>query len=168
MTQGEVILLRLLSRRGYYGYELDKLIEDNQMRRWADIGFSSIYNLLLRLEKKELVTSRYEKVHGSPRRKIYEITEAGRKALLEEVRRLLKKPADIHDDFTVGMVVSDVLGEEEFDACLREYRDFLMKKREFYKNEMPESVKEKPRVKLAFERVRRLLEAEIKWLGDRG
>lgn len=166
MTQGEVILLRLLHRRGYYGYELDKIIEENQMRRWADIGFSSIYNLLGGLEKKELVTSRYEKVHGSPRRKVYEITTLGRQELRKEVRRMLEKPAEIHDDFTVGVVVSDVLNDEEFNRSLAEYRKFLAAKRNFYEEEMPEPAKTKPRVRLAFERTRHLLEAEIRWIDE--
>lgn len=166
MTQGEVIILRLLDRRSYYGYELDKIIEDNQMRRWADIGFSSIYNLLGRLEKKELVTSRFEKVHGSPKRKVYEITETGRNQLREVVRRMLETPEEVHDDFTVGLVVSDVLDEEDFRRSLDEYRKFLTAKRELYDKSLPESARKKPRVVLAFERLRHVLDAEIRWIDE--
>lgn len=166
MTQGEVIILRLLDKRSYYGYELDKIIEENQMRRWADIGFSSIYNLLGRLEKKELVTSRFEKVHGSPKRKVYEITDAGRSELITEVHHMLETPADVHDDVTVGIVVSDVLGEEDFRRSLREYREYLASKREAFEKSVPEQVKQKPRVALAFERIRILLDAEIRWIEE--
>ena len=166
MTQGEIIILRLLDTRSYYGYELDKIIEENSMRRWADIRFSSIYNLLGRLEKKGLVTARFEKVHGSPKRKVYEITETGRKALRKEVRRMLESPADIHDDFTVGVVVSDVLDEEDFRLALRGYRSHLDARKQFYETSMPDPVKQKPRVRLAFERLRRLLEAEIRWIDE--
>ena len=166
MTQGEIIILRLLDRRGYYGYELDKIIEENHMRRWADIGFSSIYNLLGRLEKKGMVTARFEKVHGSPKRKVYEITETGRTELRKEVRLMLEQPAEVHDDFTVGVVVSDVLEDEAFRLALREYRSHLESKKEFYETSMPETVRQKPRVLLAFERLRTLLDAEIRWIDE--
>jgi DNA-binding PadR family transcriptional regulator len=166
MTQGEVILLRLLNRRSYYGYELDKIIEANQIRRWADIGFSSIYNLLGSLEKKTLVTSRYEKVHGSPRRKVYEITELGRRELKAEVRRMLEQPKEIHDDFTVGIVTSDILDNEEFRHSLEEYRKVLVAKKGFYEQELPESTTAKPRVVLALDRIKKLLEAEIRWIDE--
>jgi DNA-binding PadR family transcriptional regulator len=166
MTQGEIIILRLLDRRSYYGYELDKIIEENHMRRWADIGFSSIYNLLGRLEKKGFVTARFEKVHGSPKRKVYEITETGRAALRKEVTRMLEQPADVHDDFTVGVVVSDVLADEDFRRALRGYRNHLEARKEFIETSMPDPVKQKPRVLLAFERLRRMLDAEIRWIDE--
>ena len=164
MTQGEVILLRLLNTKSYYGYELDKIIEANQMRRWADLGFSSIYNILGGLEKKELVTSRFEKVHGSPRRKVYEITELGRQKLRKEVRRMIERPAEIHDDFTVGVVASDILSNKDFHYSIAEYRQYLADKLKRFEKEMPDAVRSKERVSLAFSRSRYLIEAEIRWI----
>lgn len=46
MTQGETVILGLLNTRNYYGYELEKVIDQNYVRYWTDIGFSSIYNIL--------------------------------------------------------------------------------------------------------------------------
>lgn len=168
MTHGETILLRLLSRSDYYGYQLDKIIEDHHMRQWAGIGFSSIYNLLNKLEKKGLVTSHFEKEHGSPRRKVYSITLEGRGELKKEVIRMLKKPAETHDDFTVGVVVSDVLGEAEFAKSMAAHRKYLEQKLQALETRMPETVRQKERVMLAFDRVKHLLEAEIRWIDSLG
>jgi len=164
MTHGEIILLRLLNRSDYYGYQLDRIIEDHHMRQWAGIGFSSIYNLLNKLEKKGLVVSHFEKEHGSPRRKVYSITGEGQGELKKEVKKMLKEPAEIHDDFTVGMVVSDVLSDDEFTRSMADYREHLMKKIQILERKMPESVRQKERVMLAFDRVKHLLDAEIRWI----
>lgn len=164
MTHGEVILLRLLNRSDYYGYQLDRIIEENSIRRWADIGFSSIYNILNKMEKKGYVGSRFEKEYGSPRRKVYFITEEGRIELSGEVKRMLREPAELHDDFTVGIVVSDVLNEDDFARCLADYRKHLSSRLEFLEKKLPRAVREKEHVMLAFDRVRHLTEAEIRWI----
>ncbi len=164
MTHGEVILLRLLNRSDYYGYQLDRLIEENSMRRWADIGFSSIYNILNKMEKKGYVGSRFEKEYGSPRRKVYFITEEGRRELSGEVRRMIREPAETHDDFTVGIVISDVLSEDDFADCLADYRKLLVNRLDFLEKKLPRVVREKEHVMLAFDRVKHLTEAEIRWI----
>lgn len=167
MTHGEVIILRLLMRRDYYCYQLDKIIEENSIRKWADIGFSSIYSIMNKLEKKNFVLSRYEKEFGSPKRKVYGITPEGRRELKKEVARMLERPATMHDDFTVGLVASDILSEEEVQRCLNTYHDHLKKIAESYRTGIPKSAREKMGVMLAFDRLKNLLEAEISWLSER-
>jgi DNA-binding PadR family transcriptional regulator len=164
MTHGETILLRLLARRDMHGYELDHIIEENRMRQWADIGFSSIYNILNKLERKGLVESYYVKGAGAPRRKVYRITSNGRRALREAVLKMLAQPAQVHDDFAVGLVTSDVLSDEEFRSCLKAYRVRLIERKHLFEHEIPERSREKERVALAIERVGYLLDAEIRWL----
>jgi len=51
MTQIEVILLSLLCDKNYYGYEFETVIEQRNMRGRTNVGFSSIYNFLNKLEK---------------------------------------------------------------------------------------------------------------------
>ncbi len=164
MTHGETIILRLLQTRNYYGYQLDSIIEENRMREWADIGFSSIYSILTKLEKKGFVSSHFEKVHGSPRRKVYEITASGGKALLKEVKRLLRQPKTRKDDFTVGIVASDVLTDREFEDAIAEYKAYLLQQGEKLEARLPEAAQKKERVALAIQRMKHLVDAEINWV----
>ncbi len=164
MTHSEVIILRLLVSRDLYGYQLDQLIEENRMRNWADIGFSSIYNVLNKLESKSLVSSYYVKEQGSPKRKVYHISENGHKTLREEVKRMMASPSDHRDDFGVGLVTSDVLSDEEFRACLMQYKTHLQTKLHVLQKEIPQRTRQKQRVSMALERFSRLLEAEMQWL----
>jgi DNA-binding PadR family transcriptional regulator len=166
VTHGEIIILRLLAGKDMYGYELDRIIEENYMRQWADIGFSSIYNILNKLERKALVGSYYVKESGSPRRKVYRISDEGRSALHGEVKRMLAEPGEWHDDFAVALVTSDVLGDEEFRQALSGYREQLVRKLELYRTAVPERSRRKERVAMALERFTRLVESEIEWLDE--
>ena len=166
MTHGEIIILRLLKTRSYYGYQLDTIIEENRMREWADIGFSSIYSMLNKLEKKGYVQSHFEKVHGSPKRKVYEPTEKGLEELRNDVIRMLKTPQERHDDFTVAMVVSDILSETDFEGCLREYKEHLVRQLSELEYRLPESARNKEQVALAIDRLNHLVKAELRWIKE--
>ncbi len=85
----EAAILGLLYEEPQYGYQLEKIIEGWGMRNWTQIGFSSIYYVLKKLEKKELVESRLEKVEGKPSRKIYTITPSGKREMKEKVQDIL-------------------------------------------------------------------------------
>lgn len=165
MTQGETLILRLLYTKNYYGYELGKVIDQYHMRHWTELGFSSIYNILNKLAKKELIAYRYEKEYGAPKRKVYYILDKGREAVSEEIKRMLISPKKAYSDFSVGLILSDLLTDEEFQEALHGYKQHLLKKRTFYEQTIPESFrKRKKTVSLAYERTMALLEAELTWL----
>ena len=164
MTHGEVILLRLLVPRDYYAYELNRIIDENSMRRWADIGFSSIYHLLNKMEAKELVDSRLQKHPGAPERKVYSITEKGKEELHGEVKRMISAPRPVHDDVTVALVVSDILSDGEKKEALASYNLKLHEQLRVIEEDMPEPVQQKAWVMQAFDRVKQVTEAEIRWI----
>jgi DNA-binding PadR family transcriptional regulator len=165
MTQGETLILRLLHTKNYYGYELEKVIDQYHMRHWTELGFSSIYNILNKLAKKELIAYRYEKEYGAPRRKVYYILDKGREAVTEEIKRMLTSPKKVYPDFSVGLILSDLLTDDEFQETLRGYKQYLLKKRALYEQAVPESFRKRKRtVALAYERIMALLEAELSWI----
>ena len=84
----ETSILGLVCEGFSYGYELDKIIDERNMRHWTEIAFSSIYYVLKRLEKKGLITSGSERVSGRTR-KIYSVTLQGEATMNEKVRELI-------------------------------------------------------------------------------
>lgn len=77
----EFIVLLCLRNKEYYGYELIRAIEDLTS---LDIAEGTIYPLLNRLKKEDLVTAQWvEQDTGIPR-KYYRITEKG-KAILSDM-----------------------------------------------------------------------------------
>ena len=52
MTNAELAVLSLLVEQPRHGYEIERVIEERGMRDWTEIGFSSIYYVLGKLEKR--------------------------------------------------------------------------------------------------------------------
>ena len=76
----EMILLALLEDRARHGYELAKLIEA-QSGNQLQFHVASLYPMLYRLERKQLVEGKWVEKAGERRRRFYKLTPAGRKAL---------------------------------------------------------------------------------------
>jgi DNA-binding PadR family transcriptional regulator len=77
------LCLAILHESDATGYEIKKLSVEGKYRYFAEASFGSIYPTLARLEQDGLVTLREETQAGKPARKVYSISEAGRRALVE-------------------------------------------------------------------------------------
>jgi DNA-binding PadR family transcriptional regulator len=95
MTQNTALVLRVVAAGHRYGFDVMEA---------CDLPSGTVYPALRRMEKAGLLKSRWEdatEAHalGRPRRRIYELTSAGRELLpdaegkLSEVRRLLGQHA---------------------------------------------------------------------------
>ena len=76
----EMILLSLLEDRSRHGYELAKLIESQSDNR-LQLHVASLYPMLYRLERKQLVEGKWMEKAGERRKRYYRLTPAGRRAL---------------------------------------------------------------------------------------
>ena len=77
----ELLLLKLLSRREMYGYEIVKAIQ-TETREILSFGEGCIYPYLHYLEKEKMVLSRRKEVDGRSRN-YYQLTRSGAKRLEE-------------------------------------------------------------------------------------
>ncbi len=117
----ETAVLGLVCEKPRYGYELEKIIEEREMRNWTEIGFSSIYYVLKRLEKYGYIKSKFEGVPGKPARKVYSITNKGNKVMLETVKDFLSTTVKPHIPFELGMAYMKFLPPQDVLACLNSY-----------------------------------------------
>ena len=81
----EMIVLSLLEGRARHGYELAKSIESQSDNR-LQFHVASLYPLLYRLERKQLVEGKWVEKTGERRRRYYKLTPAGRRALVAHRR----------------------------------------------------------------------------------
>lgn len=77
----EIVVLSMLRRREYYGYEL---VTD--ISRYIEMSEGTIYPLLNRFKKDGLVETYLAESHNGPPRKYYRITPAGQEEFQESVR----------------------------------------------------------------------------------
>ncbi len=76
----EGCILKIIGQETTYGYEImEKLIHYG----FADVREGTIYPLLVRLEKKNLIASEYRTSPLGPSRKYYRLTESGTETAAE-------------------------------------------------------------------------------------
>ena len=81
----ELVVLKILSRRAMYGYELVQAIREESAGAFA-FGEGCIYPLLHKLEERGQLASRRVRV-GSRSRVVYRVTETGQKQLARTTAR---------------------------------------------------------------------------------
>ncbi|WP_312159632.1 PadR family transcriptional regulator [Oscillibacter sp.] len=75
----EGCILKVISQQETYGYEIS---ENLRAYGFADISEGTIYPLLLRLEKNELITAQYRESPVGPKRKYFSLAPAGEEELV--------------------------------------------------------------------------------------
>jgi DNA-binding PadR family transcriptional regulator len=121
LTDSELLLLGLVAEMPRHGYELDQVIEQRGMRQWTQIGFSSIYFVLGKLQTLGLVTAK--KPGGAnastKARKVYFITPAGRRALAAQTMAALRDVQHAYSSVLLGMTNWPALKRERALAALQ-------------------------------------------------
>jgi len=84
----ELLILALIEHQPRHGYDLCKLIE-SRSRGVLRFHVASLYPLLYRMEKRDLIDGRWVEKAGQRRRRYYRITGEG-KAMLTSHRRSWK------------------------------------------------------------------------------
>ena len=76
----EGCIVKIISNKETYGYEI---VTKLQNYGFNDVKEGSTYPILLRLEKKDIITSVYKNSPLGPKRKYYILTDTGKKFLNE-------------------------------------------------------------------------------------
>ncbi len=90
------------------GYEIKKDIEDELFSHFIDASYSAIYPALTQLAADGLLTVRAEEQSGKPDKKVYAITEAGRRALAKAIAVVPAKDK-YKSEFLFQMLLQDMI-----------------------------------------------------------
>lgn len=164
MTDTELILLGLVAEGDCYGYQIEAKIKARNIRNWADIGFSSIYYVLAKLEKQGLVTSKQEKSPQGPSRRVFAITTTGRKLLTGQTLYRLAQRIPLPSSFYAGLALLKHVDLKAASKALAEHArgvrarlDQLNRDRQSEHTSLAEAM---------FDLGYRLAEAEESWLEE--
>jgi DNA-binding PadR family transcriptional regulator len=169
LTAAELTLLGLLVESPRHGYDLERVIEQRGIRQWTDIGFSSIYYLLGKLERRGLVAA-VGAATGPTSRRVHAATDEGRAALVRVALDLVATPQPPRHPLLVALAQLPSLPGDELDAALRARRDLLdaqiggveaARVAQHAHGTLPEPARE------VFSLALHLMSAERAWLADR-
>jgi DNA-binding PadR family transcriptional regulator len=179
-------ILGLLAEGPKYGYQIEQDIAARGMRDWTEIGFSSIYYVVNKLEgvgwlgsrqvggeqEPSSEVSRTDRRSG-PARKVYRLTETGQERLRNAVRERLAHPRLHTSDFELALANLPVLSTDEARVALETYQTFLQERLAHIRNKwrMDRAAAEQanfpfpPHVDALFDHSIALIKAEIEWVG---
>lgn len=118
LTPAELTVLGLIVEQPRHGYDLQQVIEQRGIRRWTDIGFSSIYYVLAKLEKRGLV----EAAEGSPAaksRRVFHATAEGRQMAVDEAVAFIADLRAVAHPVLVGLANLPLVSKRAYDEALR-------------------------------------------------
>ena len=166
MTDAELVILSLVAEMPRHGYQIEQVIEEREMREWTELGFSSIYYLLNKLEAGGLIDSALERPSGrGPARKVYTITEAGWKTCRQGILEALSEPPRPQSMFLLGMSNLPAVPREEALAALQHYAASLAERREHLQERMNIGQGTIPfHVEAMFDFSLTMIQAELAWL----
>lgn len=117
LTSAELIILGLIIEAPQHGYDLEGVIEQRGIRQWTDVGFSSIYYLMTKLEKRGLLAVP-EAPSTSRSRRVYHATDAGRRAATDSTMAHLVEPRPVPHPLLSGLANLLLLSESEYADAL--------------------------------------------------
>jgi DNA-binding PadR family transcriptional regulator len=109
ISNSELALLSLIVEQPRHAYEIEQVIEERNMRYWTEIGFSSIYRILKKLEDSNWLRGQMKPPEGrGPARKVYHLTDEGNQVWQQAALQTLAEPESRSSSFLLGL---DSLGE---------------------------------------------------------
>ena len=117
ITNTELAVLGLVAEGPCHGYQLEQDISARGMREWTEIGFSSIYYVLNKLEGAGWLDSRLD-ADGSagkrgPARRTYSLTAKGHVIFHDEVCHRLAFPRPRTADFALALANLPAISKDE-------------------------------------------------------
>lgn len=151
------------------GYRINQIIIERQYKNWADIGTTSIYVGLDKLNRRGLVCFEFmdKKSGRGPVPKLFMLTPEGKEILKEEVIKSLNFSRERDRRFELALAASPIIKTGEFRKVLFLRIDFLRKSHKTLKQKFKEDGGNKLplHVKVLFEHSLFLISNEIDFTG---
>ena len=163
MNSAELAILGLLAEKPCHGYELERLVEQRNMRDWADLALSTIYYTLKQLQKKAWVTTRRGEL-GQRGRTVYELTSAGSDTWNRAAMDAIATPRTGSDPMQIGLSVIPLLDPADVQYAMGLRRARLFDLLDTLRARLAGDPSMPPHVRTMFDLSLTLLQSEIDWL----
>jgi DNA-binding PadR family transcriptional regulator len=171
MTDGELTILSMLAQGPRFGHEIQQLIDERGLREWLAIGFSSVYYILNKFERQNMVESELRQDGAGSPRKLYMLSEAGRGILQTAIADLLRAPRSLGTGFELGLANLYVLRPAQVYQVLTHHREDLTTQLEaikgiWDKHLQSDDIDYRHDMRALFTHSISRMEADLHWLND--
>lgn len=165
MTNAELAILSLVLEGPRHGYAIEQVIEERGMREWTEVGFSSIYYILRKLQDHGWVESHLqEEVGPGPARKVFHITQSGLVAWREATLAVLATPAQRSKPLLLGLNNLPAIPKDEALAALKQHRKLLVDQRDHLLRRVQEQSPLPYFVQAMFDYSLTLVRSRLEWM----
>ena len=101
-------------------YEVSQTLRERAKDESIRLNFGSLYAVVERLEAQQLIRARETVREGRrPERTIYEITDSGRREMVDWLTQLITSPAKEYLQFEAGLTLMPAMAPDEAQAALQ-------------------------------------------------
>ena len=171
LSNVELMLLQVICEKGELsGYEINSIIEERGYREWADIGTTSVYISLQKLQKKLFVDSYLDtnKAGKGPLPKKFKLSKEGQECLYEAIVDALSKTRERDKRFDLGIAASHLIDNKEVILALGQRKTFLAKAKDILERKYElQNEKDLPiNVQYLFKHPIYLIKCELEFIED--
>lgn len=159
-------VLYYLNMKQTHGYEIQKFLQMSNIEQWTKVLSGSIYYALTKLEKNRFIQVIREERTGSRVRKIYGITESGKKELHRQMLEVMDTPITNIGSFKFFTdPILSTLGRDELEGSIRHHLEKLKEQKEFWQKwyGIKGNTDKLSLTKLAFEMTIESITFQIRW-----
>ncbi len=124
----DIIILGMMMDGPIHGYQLKQRLRGDYFKHFVDISIGSLYTRLSRFEEEGLIEGQREVQDKVPDKKVYCITDAGKKRLAD----LVATPIDITgvlfldlNDFLTHALFFDHIGKKQRRNVIKPFYDYV-------------------------------------------
>ena len=124
----DIIILGLLMSGPMHGYQLKQYVQRDYLKHFICISVGSLYTRLAKFEAEGLIEGKRELQDKVPDRKVYSITDAGKKRLKELVATPITITGVIFsdlNDFMTHALFFDHISEGQRWGVIKPYLDYI-------------------------------------------
>lgn len=114
----DLIVLGILKKDSLSAYDIQKLIEYQNISQWVKVSTPTIYKKMLQLEKQGYVKSTLKKNGKMPEKAVYSLTKKGKTEFEKLMLGIAARPISIFLDFNAVILNLDSLAPADQKACI--------------------------------------------------
>jgi DNA-binding PadR family transcriptional regulator len=166
ITNSELAILGLVAENPQHGYQIEAEITQRGMRNWTEIGFSSIYYVLNKMEESGWLSSAKQTSGDRPTRKVYRLTTTGEEIFHQAVFERFSQPRPRTGDYALALANLPALTPDEICNGLENHLKSLKEQIDSLQNkwEADQSQNMPHHVNYLFNYSLNLLQSETVWV----